>query len=293
MESDNPALMSAISPSTNLHRLERPFYLFWNDEFTSRSNARKNHLWTSPEFPLVAPITPGNSFDSSYYGEESDGELETSDSDVSKDPLDVIGTSEDIGLSLEREFPNTSEIISSTPARNNAPPPQKRQRIQDYIVVSSSPEISDDSERRVGPAGTRTRIVDFAICFLKNDPGSQRSNHYHYSIHKFLQTQVTIVVEGKRVPPLAHTENQQLFILGLRKNLNLARKDIADKKALVFTIYTCASFIAIAFAGPYWSFTVCELNNPHLKWSRPIAAGTKIHDAVLDTNISSCRKKSR
>ncbi|GAB1524743.1 hypothetical protein RhiTH_007898 [Rhizoctonia solani] len=92
MKSDNPALMSAISPLTDPHRLERPCYLFWNDEFTSRSNARKNHLWTSPEFPLVAPIAEGESFDSTYYDEDSDGQSDTDDSDMSRDPLDLIGT---------------------------------------------------------------------------------------------------------------------------------------------------------------------------------------------------------
>ncbi|QRW23835.1 hypothetical protein RhiXN_10159 [Rhizoctonia solani] len=184
--------MSAISPLTNPHRLERPCYLFWNDEFTSRSNARKNHLWTSPEFPLVAPIAEGESFDSTYYDEDSDGQSDTDDSDVSRDPLDLIGT------------PN-------------------------------------------------------------------------------VPIQATIVVEGKRIPDCDITRSQLSLSLGLKQNLGLARQDIDNKKRFVFEIYRCASFIAITFAGPYWSFVVCRSNDSCLQWSRPIAAGTDTHNTILDT----------
>ncbi|KAH7332686.1 hypothetical protein B0J17DRAFT_722203 [Rhizoctonia solani] len=75
----------------------------------------------------------------------------------------------------------------------------------------------------------RTRIVDFVVVYL----------------------------EGKRLP--SHEASGAEFERELNGLLQLGRKDIDTKRPFFFEVYPCISFVGIAFAGPYWQFSICNL----------------------------------
>ncbi|KAG8755632.1 hypothetical protein FRC11_005899 [Ceratobasidium sp. 423] len=352
MKTSRIALMNALLQSTNPHELERLCYTYWNHILASRSNFNgSNHLLTSPEFPVVVPISETEVFDTSYYDEDeddfdfeagadsesssSDGSGGVTDESIFHDPFFTqAGFEREISLRSTPERRKTRSTLNPqaaeplSPSASNPsstlytlrPPRVSRERrnsinaLQTHVAAPDFPSesafdntlpvtspvrstVNDDSfvnqeasEVAISapgsgslllPVGRRARIVDFAVNHLVLSDNPIPGKFLGYTLSSFASVKVPIVVEGKRAPKLEFTDDLVMFHKHLRMLFILGDRDIGKKKHFFFQVYSCKSFIAIVFAGPYWTFSICWPGSRRIKWSKPIAGESKAHKSIL------------
>lgn len=304
------ALMYALLESTNYYQLERPGYIFWNHVLVSRSNMNtRNHLWTGPEHPAITRVGESEDFDRSYYDEDEDKldndnrsedeSREVADSrvlDPDYDPDDSLQTTSFFDHALPRrsaEVPVDVQKASPPPElQQSAPEPLKS--ASEYYLRSRKPSPIHDHPPVAAQAGFGAttsgpvrkryeRIVDFGVNYLEIDDASKKSDVLHFKLRNLKPVKVPIVVEGKRAPDRVTNINAETFQVRLTYLLNLAYQDFDEKRRFFFEAYSCKSFVAIAFAGPYWSFAICRSDLSPLTWSQPISVESTAHKTILDT----------
>ncbi|CAE6451248.1 unnamed protein product [Rhizoctonia solani] len=298
MKSPLNALAYALLESTNPLQLERPGYTYWNHVFVSYSNAKNNFLWTSPDHPVVVHIGEHTVYDCSWYDEEDDDDeedeyAESNEKEVDSRILDSDYNPDD-SRSIRSSFfgealalPQSSTQNLHVAQEDSSPPqsvkyplrPRSLYPIHNYTGHNLQAGVNSPCSGR--RRTRRERIVDFAVKYLAPDGASEEIKLLDFTLPSLKPVKVPIVAEGKRAPGRANTNNSEAIEDHLKVLLQLAYRDFIIKRQFIFKAYSCKSFIAIAFAGPYWSFAVCQSDLSPLIWSKPISAASKVHGTVL------------
>ncbi|KAG8729390.1 hypothetical protein FRC11_008863 [Ceratobasidium sp. 423] len=312
MKGFEDALAFAQIKSTNPEHWERPWYMPWIHTLLTRSNAvDTSYLWTSAEFPVgVGRGTSKDIFTRAKAEANLQDPVTSDDSDTPFDSMFYVPPSSLVQTPMKHAKKRKHDASHQSP--QTAPPKTPLGKYKFIPPVSfpttqgdspiSHPEASHsvkqqgNSSTEVTPARSqrddtfsgdehwqkiyRTRIVDFAVVYLLRDQ-KELVKIDRDELHGFRQIKVPIVVEGKRSPALeapgAEFERELLALLVL------AQVDIDRKRLFFFEAYPCISFIGIAFAGSYWTFTICESNSLEwLSWSKPISMESDAHAFVLD-----------
>ncbi|EUC60604.1 hypothetical protein RSOL_355250, partial [Rhizoctonia solani AG-3 Rhs1AP] len=298
----------ALLKSTNPRELERPTYALWLHIFALRSNfveTEVNHLWTTSEFSLVVPSKPGEPFDVSTYDEDDDddGANDTKSSVDSriKDP-DYLPGNESIDKSFfsdisARPQSSTDDLTNMGLEGEIAMPrwPRSCKAQEEDIggqdtgavphAPSRAPSPNNDPESQQRSGRRRTRILDFAVIYLEPDDEAPMIKVLHFRLKQFKAHNSPVLVEGKRAPGGSFTNDLKSLQKELNVLLGRAYMDFVNKSPYVFQVYSCASFIAIAFSGPYWCFAVCRPASPII-FSQAISVESDAHDIALQTILN-------
>ncbi|KAG8703858.1 hypothetical protein FRC11_010396 [Ceratobasidium sp. 423] len=259
------ALMNALLKSTNPYELERPCYMLWNHILVSFSNfISNNHLWTTPEFPVVVRVGENETFDASFYDEDNQNDEDENENENTGDDEDETQEEVDSRIldpdfapdgSLNSSFFEEAETLlqSSVPdithknAEGEAEPSSTPQQLPRKYALRRRVDSNDrdtstrlrthtkasnqaDIQAHQGSRRRHARIADFAVNHLKLDDTSKKAKYLHFHLQDFDVVKVPIVIEGKRAPERGYTEDPENFQIQLTKFLRLAHKDFISKR---------------------------------------------------------------
>ncbi|KAG9076612.1 hypothetical protein FRC06_009409 [Ceratobasidium sp. 370] len=297
-----PPLCFGLQRETNKHRIEKPFNFAYNHILTAKSNFSDNDLWTTSEFQAVA-INAGLANNAATNG---DRDIENEDPGYKEPPFDEdtadrTGTYRGyrVSVSLHQTARQTRR---KTHARDTSPSPRSAVQPESHTLVLTTPpsaliEPDTPPSNKTIPirAGIdQSRIADFAVAYLKNK--LEFSNIFGIQVPLFEVVYVPIIIEAKRPPSrsdvFASQPKRQLEEYA-STFMEFAKADIATKQSIFFSAYPSCSYVGIAFAGPWWVFTICTpgATLDTLRWSKAFAYYTQQHDDALDVIFKAAQNR--
>ncbi|KAG9102385.1 hypothetical protein FS749_004171 [Ceratobasidium sp. UAMH 11750] len=288
-----PPLCFGLQHETNRHRIEKPFNFAYNHILTAKSNFSDNDLWTTSEFQAVG-INAALAINTTVNRDENiDNEgLGYKEPPFNEDVADRSGSYKGYRVSVSLQ-PATRQSRRQPRARNASPSPRPATQLEPRPLVPATPprvhtEPDTPPSNRTIPIRTgidQSRIADFAVAYLKNK--SQSCEIFGVKVPLFEVVYVPIIVEAKRPPSrseLFTPESKRLLEDYAATYMEFGKADIATKQSIFFSAYPSRSYVGIAFAGPWWVFTICtpDATVDTLRWSKAFAYHTQLHDDALN-----------
>ncbi|KAG8739396.1 hypothetical protein FRC10_005662 [Ceratobasidium sp. 414] len=288
-----PPLCFGLQRETNRHRIEKPFNFAYNHILTAKSNFSNNDLWTTSEFQAVGINAGLTNTSTVNTGEDIDDEDPGYKQPAyDEDAADHTGTYKAyrVSVSLQQTARQTRR---GTRARDTSPSPRSAMQPESQPLVPTTPP-SAHTEPDTPPSNKtipiragidQSRIADFAVAYLKNK--LEFSKIFGIRVPLFEVVYVPIIVEAKRPPSRSEVfapRPKRLLEEYAGTFMEFGKADIATKQSIFFSAYPSRSYVGIAFAGPWWVFTICTpgATLDTLRWSKAFAYYTQQHDDALD-----------
>jgi hypothetical protein len=263
----------------------------YNHILTQKNNcALNNDLWTSPEFQVVTSDQIHEFAADDEAGSASDEE------DVEFDVVkhDISGKYRAPSLKAfslppprtrlrDRQFKQRDTSPSPAPA-TTAQPLSSLLVETPQAARGKAEEPSSNETVAILPGPDRTRIADFAVAYLV--PGLKSRLIYGIQVIELEIVNVPIIIEGKRPPSRSNSSVGKGSLENrVAEFMSQGKADIARKMPFFFNAHPSDSYVGIAFAGPWWSFTICtpDAIKNDLRWSKAFYYYSHHNKSALST----------